>query len=296
MLKNINSEVVTPVRVVILGAKGFVGRTLKRALDRENICSLGLGRQEIDLLNTNSVDVLTSTLDETDTLVIISAEAPVKNNVMLENNIQMMTSVCKAIEKKKPAHVIYVSSDAVYADSKSPLTEGSCAEPGSLHGVMHLAREVMLKNAYAGPVGIIRPTLIYGFEDPHNGYGPNRFRRLAESNEDIVLFGEGEEQRDHVSVDDVAELIKRMVLHKSEGILNAATGKVISFYDIAKKIIEQTEKEIKLIKTERVGLMPHNGYRAFDMEHTTKVFPDFKYTDITDGIIRMLEEAKSHNA
>jgi hypothetical protein len=27
--------------------------------------------------------------------------------------------------------------------------------------------------------------------DPHNGYGPNRFRRLAAAGQEIVLFGEG---------------------------------------------------------------------------------------------------------
>jgi nucleoside-diphosphate-sugar epimerase len=40
--------------------------------------------------------------------------------------------------------------------------------------------------------------------DPHNGYGPNRFRRLAAAGQEIVLFGGGEERRDHVLVDDVA--------------------------------------------------------------------------------------------
>ena len=26
---------------------------------------------------------------------------------------------------------------------------------------------------------IVRPTLVYGANDPHNGYGPNKFIRLA---------------------------------------------------------------------------------------------------------------------
>jgi len=224
MLKHLNIEPLVPSRVVVLGAKGFIGKTLKRILDAENINNLGLGRQEIDLLDINAAESLTNILGEQDALVVISAEAPVKNNTMLENNIHMMSSVCQAIENKAPSHLIYVSSDAVYADSDAPLSEKSCAEPASLHGLMHLAREVMLQNCFEGPLGIIRPTLIYGIEDPHNGYGPNRFRRLVAKGEDIVLFGKGEEQRDHVLVDDVAELIKYMILYKSKGILNAATG------------------------------------------------------------------------
>ena len=37
----------------------------------------------------------------------------------------------------------------------------------------------MLLDEGGVPVGILRPTLVYGANDPHNGYGPNRFRRLA---------------------------------------------------------------------------------------------------------------------
>ncbi len=73
---------------------------------------------------------------------------------------------------------------------------------------------------------MLRPTLIYGAADPHNGYGPNRFCRLAAAGEEIVLFGEGEERRDHVAVEDVAEIAFRVLMRRSRGVLNLATGDV----------------------------------------------------------------------
>src|SRR3546814_7607425 len=96
---------------------------------------------------------------------------------------------------------------------------------------MHLAREQSLEQMVEGPWGTLRPTLIYGARDPHNGYGPNRFLRQARSGEDILLFGDGEERRDHVAVEDVAELAVRMLSRRSSGALNAATGEVASFRD-----------------------------------------------------------------
>ena len=45
---------------------------------------------------------------------------------------------------------------------------------------MHLMRENMLKLLDV-KLCIVRPTLIYGTNDPHNGYGPNQFIRLAQS-------------------------------------------------------------------------------------------------------------------
>ncbi len=62
-----------------------------------------------------------------------------------------------------------------------------------------------------------RPCLYYGAGDPHNGYGPNRFRRLANRGETIVLFGEGEVRRDHVAVDDIAEIVRCVFLRASLG-------------------------------------------------------------------------------
>ena len=54
---------------------------------------------------------------------------------------------------------------------------------------------------------IVRPTLVYGEGDPHNGYGPNRFIKLIKK-KPIELFGRGEELRDHVWINDVSRLFK----------------------------------------------------------------------------------------
>ena len=101
--------------------------------------------------------------------------------------------------------LLYISSDAVYADDANPVTERSPLRPRRMHGMMHAARELMLRSELRQPFAVLRPTLIYGARDPHSGYGPNRFRRQAAKGEPITLFGEGEEKRDHVAVEDVAQ-------------------------------------------------------------------------------------------
>lgn len=290
MLDHSNPHPQPPTRIVILGAAGFVGSTTAAAFAGEGTAVLALGRAEVDLLSETAADTLAAQLHADDTFVVVSAEAPCKDGAMLERNIRMMRSVTGALAQVQPAHVVYVSSDAVYADSAAPLTEASCAEPGSLHGVMHLARELMLKEATKGPLAILRPTLIYGASDPHNGYGPNRFRRLAAAGEDIVLFGEGEERRDHVDVRDVAELIRLIAWHRSAGVLNAATGTVTSFREIAEMVIAHSEKKVALKGSPRQGPMPHNGYRAFDPSDTLAAFPEFRYTPLADGLAHAQNE------
>ena len=57
--------------------------------------------------------------------------------------------------------------------------------------------------------------------------------RQTKKGEDIFLFGEGEERRDHVWIQDVADLTCRVLCHQSVGVLNIATGSVVSFCESA---------------------------------------------------------------
>jgi nucleoside-diphosphate-sugar epimerase len=283
MLKHLNDKDQKPARVVVIGAAGFVGGAITARMERDGVPVLRLARKEIDLLAPDAAAKLKALLQPSDAVVAASAKAPVKDSGMLVDNMVMARALVQAIAQANPAHVVNISSDAVYADSDRPLTESSCAEPGSLHGAMHLAREVMFRSEVKSPLAILRPSLLYGAADPHNGYGPNRFRRLAAKGEDITLFGNGEERRDHVFIDDVAELAARVLYRRSTGVLNIATGEVHSFMDIA-RTFQAANPKIAIKPTPRSGPMPHNGYRPFDTAACRQAFPDFRYTPLEQGL------------
>jgi UDP-glucose 4-epimerase len=287
MLRHNNTAPAPPERTIILGAGGFIGGAILRKLGGASERVLGLGRNELDLLDDDASAKLAKLLRADDALVMVSARAPCKTPAMMLENIRMMAAVCEALAELPVAHLVYVSSDAVYADGPLPLTESSPAAPGSLHGGMHLAREQMIQAAAgATPLAVLRPTLVYGAGDPHNGYGPNKFRRQANRGEAIVLFGEGEERRDHVDVGDIAEIVRLVLDHRSAGVLNIATGAVASFRALADKAIALSPRKVEVRTSPRNGPMPHNGYRPFDPAATLRAFPDFHYTPIDDGLAR----------
>jgi nucleoside-diphosphate-sugar epimerase len=274
--------------VVVLGAGGFVGSQAAARLEADGTSVLRLSRGEVDLLMDGAAEKLAGLLEPEDCLMVVSASAPCKNAAMLADNIAMMSAVCAALEKAPVAHVIYISSDAVYSDSDGPLSEDSVTAPDNLHGIMHVARELMLKSvAGETPLAVMRPSLLYGLDDPHNGYGPNSFRRLAAKGEDIILFGEGEERRDHVLIDDVAEIIRLVVLHKSKGALTVATGEVVSFRDMAEMVAAQFDTPVAIKSSPRKGPMPHSGYRPFDVSAAKTAFPEFHYTLPAEGVARV---------
>jgi UDP-glucose 4-epimerase len=289
MLTHLQKEPAKPSRVVILGAEGFIGGAIREKLKANFIPTLSLGRSLIDLTNPNAALLLSSKLMENDTIVFASAKAPCKNLAMLRENLIMAEAICEAIQSKTLKQLIYLSSDAVYKDSLEAITEESCAEPSSLHGIMHLARELALKMSFKGPLTFIRPTLVYGINDPHNGYGPNRFRRLAALGKDIVLFGEGEERRDHVDVCDLAELVLRVILQRSAGVINAVSGEVASFREIAEFISTYLQPTVAVTSVYRDGPMHHGGYRAFDNRALQEAFPGFRFKSWREGISKVNE-------
>lgn len=286
MLHHHNATPAAPRRAVVLGAGGFIGGAIFSTLGGAGAV-IGLGRKELNLLDERAGEQLAALLRAEDALVVVSARAPCKTPAMMLENIRMMASVCDALANRPIAHLVYVSSDAVYADGPLPLTESSPAAPTSLHGAMHLAREQMLvASAGATPLAILRPTLVYGAGDPHNGYGPNKFRRQANRGEAIVLFGEGEERRDHVDVDDIAAIVRLVLEHRSSGVLNIATGTVASFRALADKAVALSPRKVEIKGSRRTGPMPHNGYRPFDPAATLTAFPGFRYTAIDAGLAR----------
>ncbi|HLN09255.1 MAG TPA: NAD-dependent epimerase/dehydratase family protein, partial [Xanthobacteraceae bacterium] len=186
MLRHLFSSSAAPARVVVLGAGGFVGGAIARHLAGRKIAVLALRRRDLDLLAPDAGDRLAEMLQPDDAVVMVSAQAPCRTPAMMTANIRMAEAVCEALMRRPVTHLVYVSSDAVYADSSTPLSEASPAAPGTLHGAMHVAREQMFASVAGDvPLAILRPTLIYGPTDPHNGYGPNRFRRLANRAEPI---------------------------------------------------------------------------------------------------------------
>jgi len=274
-------------RVVIVGAGGFVGGAIGDRLTADRVPMLALTRNKLDLLKPEAAVTLQRLLREDDSVVFVSALAPTRNNAILIDNLRMAEAVSAALAAQPVVHLVYISSDAVYSDDANPVTERSCQQPSSLHGAMHLAREIMLRTTLKLPLAILRPTLIYGAKDLHNGYGPNRFRRLAAKGEAITLFGEGEEKRDHVHVDDVAALISAVLQHRSIGTLNIATGRSASFREVAEMIAALSSRSVEIRGTPRQNAITH---RHFNITDCLKAFPEFHYIPLRDGLARVAKE------
>ena len=252
-------------RILILGSKSFIGSNIYKTMNKKKISILLFPKKKCNFLKKKDVYKISNKIKPKDIIIFVATKAPAKNISDFSKNIEMIKNFCDYFSKKKFHRIVYVSSDAVYSDHRN-INEKTKIFSDTYHGKMHALREFYLKTFFSKRLLIVRPTLTYGIGDPHNGYGPNSFIRLALQNKDIRLFGKGEEKRDHIHVSDLSNSITKLIFNDSIGEYNIASGKVISFYNLARLIVKLSRSKSKIIFQKRNSPMPHLGYRSFNIK------------------------------
>ena len=251
---------------------------------------LALASTDIDLTSPGASDALSSRLLPGDAVLLLAAVTPDRSRAIDATfaNLRMGAVVCAAVAAASVAHVVYVSSDAVYPFVDEPVTERTCASAPSPYGVMHRTRETMLRSLGGFPLAVLRPTMVYGAGDTHTSYGPTRFLRSAVQDGVIALFGDGEERRDFIHVGDVARLVRRVLLHESRGVLNLATGVSTPYARLAELVAACVGPSVRIEHLPRQVPVTH---RSFDVAACRAAFPDFDFTSLEEGLAQLHRRA-----
>jgi nucleoside-diphosphate-sugar epimerase len=279
-------------RIVVLGATGFVAGGLVRLLEGEGHACRPVGSREVDLTSESAVSKLAAIFHPEDAVVMCSALTPEKgrDRATFLKNVRMADHLCAALAKSPCAQLVYISSDSVYGSRAEDVSEQSCCETEDLYGLSHIVREKLLREACAMlgiRLAILRPGAVYGAEDTHNAYGPNRFVRTAVANGKITLFGEGEEQRDHIYIRDLVRIIRLSVEHGTTGTLNAVSGASPTFREIALIIQREMGGKVEIESAPRRVPIVH---RRFDVQALRTAFPDFRPTALDEAVREMIAD------
>ena len=147
---------------------------------------------------------------------------------------------------------------------------------------MHLTREIMFKSKFDKNLTILRPTLVYGFGDTHNSYGPNRFFKQLIDENIIKIFGEGSDIRDHLYINDLCSLIYSFADNQISGTYNLASGNSISYLELSEKFQNLFPKNVDEIIKIKVDNKPTRRFINIDL--IQKLF-NFKPTNLEESLL-----------
>jgi len=274
------------MNVIVLGSTGFIGKNIISSLNKHQIKNSGFGSLDVDLTKKASIKFLSKKITS-DTTIIFAAAITRQNGDNLENmkkNIAMAINVAEAFKISKPKQCVYLSTCDVYGFPKKTITEETKCSPQTFYAKAKYSSELTLTSVCKeidAPLLILRYNGIFGPGQINTQYGPNRFILESINDNSIMLWGNGEEKRDLVYVKDLAEIVVRLIAKDKNGIFNIATGKSLTFYELAKKVIKILNKDIKIENRERTSAL-FNQY--FDNSKLTSELPDVKFINLNKAL------------
>lgn len=166
-------------------------------------------------------------------------------------NVDGTVNVLKCCIKNKIKKIIFASSAAVYGDSKEiPINENSTTNPQSPYGQSKLdAEKIIVKTCQENNIDyiIFRMFNVYGKGQNTQYAGViTKFLENIRDDNPLVIYGDGEQTRDFVSINDVVEAFDCATkLHKN-GIYNIASGKSLSINELAQIMFEVFGKKLDI--------------------------------------------------
>lgn len=266
------------MRILVTGGAGFIGSHVsKLLLDQGHsvtvIDNLSKGYKDLldpratfhqaDLLSTADLEKILPGHDGVIHMAsFIEVGESVKKPVeFAENNIIGTVKLLEAMRKSGVKKIIFSSSACVYGvPKKLPITEDDpLGEQENPYGITKVAMEqfcLLYHNLFDFDVTILRYFNPYGPGELHNPEThaiPNFIKATLEK-KPIPLFWKGEQIRDFIYIDDLAEAHVLPLNQSGLHIYNVGTETGSKVIDIVKKIFEIVEYEVPLDdKGERKG-------------------------------------------
>lgn len=276
-------------RIVVTGGAGFIGSNIVHNLYHNNevkvIDNLTTGNignifdlveeESIELTkgSVNDLKLLQDNFSDVDYVLHQAAIPSVPRSIINplatnKANIEGTLNVLVAARDCNVEKVVFASSSSVYGDTPTlPKIENMLPSPLSPYAITKLCGENYCRifyEIYGLRTSSLRYFNVYGpRQNPKSEYAAvvPKFISSTIKGNPIEIYGNGEQTRDFTYVKDVVDAnLKSILSKKADGkALNIASGKRISIYDLAMKIMEICGKKVDIKYGEkRIGDVDHS--------------------------------------
>ena len=258
------------MKFVITGGAGFIGSHIAKHLVEKNhdviiVDNLSRGRLEnlskikeqiefkkIDILDFDSLKDIVSNSDGIFHQAALTSvpESFLQKEKYHNVNVKGTENIFK-LAKEFEKKVVYASSSSIYGNTTTiPILENFERNPINPYGVTKLDDEKLAEKYHNLGVSIIglRYFNVYGIGQTNDYAGViTKFINQINSNESPIIFGDGSQTRDFISVEDVAKAnLSSMESNTAFSFLNIGTGISTSIKTLAEVMIELSGKTLEI--------------------------------------------------
>ena len=258
------------MKFVITGGAGFIGSHIAKHLVEKNhdvvvVDNLSRGRLEnlskikeqiefkkMDILDFDSLkDVISNSDGIFHQAALTSVPESFLQKEKYHNvNVKGTENIFK-LAKEFGKKVVYASSSSIYGNTNSiPIQEISEKNPINPYGVTKLDDEKLAEKYHNLGVSIIglRYFNVYGVGQTNDYAGViTKFINQINLNQSPIIFGDGSQTRDFISVEDVAKAnLLSMESNTDFSFLNIGTGISTSVKTLAEVMIELSGKTLEI--------------------------------------------------
>ena len=294
--------------VLVLGAGGFIGKHLVRALGERGDEVIAVSRRTGES-STSRIEHVSAELrspedflpylDRSRTVVhLASASTPGSSAgqplLELEQNLRPTLALLQALQQRPHCRLLYLSSaGSLYGDSGgAPAGEHDDVRPRSFHGAAKVAAEQFIGaccSQFPLSATVLRPSNVYGpGQGERAGFGiiPAAFGKILRQ-ETLTIWGDGSAIRDYLYVDDFVALCLAILdapMPPGRQILNASSGVGVRLDDLLERIEAVSGRSLP--RTFAPGRAVDAGRVVIDSTQAQRAYGWTPATGLTEGLRR----------
>ena len=262
------------MNIVITGGAGFLGQHLIKKLSEldHNITIFdnfsNSSKKKLEKTISSKIKIIDGDITKIEEIkrisglqdIVIHLAAKISVSESIKNpqetfriNVEGTKNILNFCKNNNIKKIIVASTAAVYSDvgsSNMSLNENYPTEPISPYGKSKLEMEKTIEKICSKEninYNILRIFNMYGIGQSEEYAGViTKFSEKIKQKKPLIIFGDGLQTRDFISVLDVVGAFVKFLEYKQNGIFNIGSGKSITINNLASNMLKISKKNLEI--------------------------------------------------